>query len=368
MPRVSLRSISDDICSDIEQVLSLIGRQNCVGRGDAVLLKPNLHGGPGYTSPEILEALCRWCFDRGAGQVTIGDGPFWGMTDGTAYFAATGVADVARRTGAKTAFFHSGPYRVHHPGDDAAPEALGISEHLYEADVVISVPVPKTHFHTLVTLALKNLKGCLRPVDKKRLHEGDLNAGLGVACRLVAPLVTVHILDGTTGYEGVGPGNATPFPWGLIAASDDPVALDATVCRLMGIDPAQVRLIAECQRQGVGTAEEIEVAGESIEAHCRRFVLPHEALAESFPGLKILSQNACSVCMQNLFMALGAVKKQGAEPGGLTVLIGPGPTSEADVLIGRCAMKGAEGRPGVPGCPPDVDAICDIIANVKGPL
>jgi len=367
MPLVSLLSASDDLSAAVEQALVLIGMQDCVRPGDAVLLKPNLHGGPGYTSPQMLEALCRWAFDKGAREVTIGDGSFWGMTDGTAYFAETGVTEVARRTGARTAFFHGGKYRVVRPEHDAAPETLGISEHLFEADVIINVPIPKTHFHTLITIALKNLKGCLRPMDKKRLHEMELNAALAVVNKLIAPMVAVHILDGTIGYEGMGPGHATPFDWGIIAASKDPVALDATACRLMMIEPAKVRLIQECVRLGVGTADDVQVVGERIEDHRRRFVLPLEAVAERFPGLTIMSEKACSVCMQNLFQALEMAKSQGVEPGPLTVLIGPGPTGEADVLVGRCAMQSGEGKPGVPGCPPDTAAICDIIANTIRP-
>lgn len=365
MPKIALLATSSDLVDTLDRAFSLIGMQDCVRPGDRVLLKPNLHGGPGYTSPETVEALCRWAFDQGARTVTIGDGGYWGMTDGTEYFAQTGMTGVAERTGARLVFFHSGRYRVLEPGDAAVPGTLGISEHLFETDVIINVPIPKTHFNTLITIALKNLKGCLRPIDKKRLHEMDLNAALGVVNRLVAPMVTVNVLDGTIGYEGMGPGNADPFPWGVIAASTDPVALDATACRLMGIDPGQVRLLQECVRQGVGVADEaeIEVLGDPLGDHQRRFVLPHEALAKAFPGLTIMSEKACSVCMERLFQGLEMLGERRAAVGALTLLIGQGPTSEAELLIGRCACTGTEGARAVPGCPPDAAAICDIVAN-----
>ena len=372
MPQVSLVAVAadplDKLVAGVERALALIGQNDCVRPGDKVLLKPNLHGGPGHTSPETIEALCRWALDHGAGSVAIGDGAYWGMTDGTAYFAKTGMTDVAQRTGARLVFFHGGPYRLHHPHSDAAPETIGVSEHLYEADIVINVPIPKTHFNTLITITLKNLKGCLRPVDKKRFHELDLHAALAVMNTIIAPLVTVNVLDGTIGYEGMGPGNADPFPWGLLAASTDPVALDATACRLMGIDPLQVRVVQECVRLGVGVADEaaIDIVGERLEDHRRRFVLPHEALAQAFPGLRILSDRACSVCMESLFKGLEMARERWAGGEGLTLLIGAGPTSEADVLIGRCACAGETGGRAVPGCPPDPQAICDAIVNGTG--
>lgn len=367
MATVSLVAAFEDIKSGIDRAFSLIGLSECIRSGNRVLLKPNLHGGEGYTSPQVLEALTQWVFDQGASEVTIGDGPFWGMTDGEPYFQRTGLRDVARRTGAKLAFFHSGPYRLIHPGDPALPATLGVSEHLYEADVVISVPIPKTHFNTLISIALKNLKGCLRPVDKKRLHELDLHRAIGLMDSLLAPLVTAHLLDGTIGYEGMGPGNADPFPWGLLAASTDPVALDATACRLMGIDPAQVRLVQEAATRHVGVwrSEEIQVMGESVQDHARRFVLPHEALARAFPGLRINSQRACSVCMESLFTALDVARKKGYPVRPLTALIGPGDALEAELLVGRCACAGSTGSNTVGGCPPDPKGIFDKIVNLS---
>lgn len=369
MPQVSLVSAPheplEDLVAAVDRALALIGQDRCVRTGDKVLLKPNLHGGPGHTSPQTIEALCRWCLDHGAGRVTIGDAGFWGMDDGTAYFESTGMAAVAQRTGAQLAFFHTGEYRLHPMQSEAVPATLGVSEHVYDADVIINVPIPKTHFNTLVTMTLKNMKGCLRPEDKRRFHELDLHKALGVMNTLLAPLVTVHVMDGTIGYEGMGPGNADPFPWGLLAASTDPVALDATVCRLMGLDPRQVRVITECARLGVGVAHEseIEVVGEAMEDHERRFILPHEALAATFPGLRIMSDKACSVCMERLFQGLELAREHWQGANDLTVLIGAGEGSEADVLIGRCACADETSDRAVRGCPPPAEVICEQIVT-----
>jgi uncharacterized protein (DUF362 family) len=354
---------SGGLVAAVEIALATIGLADCVGRGSKVLVKPNLHGGEGHTSPEVMTAVCRWAADRGARRVLLGDGPYWGMRDCRPYFEAAGVYRACAESGAEPVFFHDYPYRLHHPQDPAVPRVLGVSRYLYEVDVVISLPVMKTHFHTGITIALKNLKGCLRPVDKRRLHERELVPALAVVNELVQPLVTVTLCDATIAYEGMGPASATPVPLGLLVASQDPVALDVVCCQLMGLDPARVRLVTATAARGVGVAapEAIEVVGERVADHARRFERPEEALARQFPGLTISGERACSVCSQNLTLALQELQAAGKGPVARHILIGAGPDSEADLLVGDCALRGQPGADGPRGCPPAVEAIRDAL-------
>ena len=51
--------------------------------------------------------------------------------------------------------------------------------------------------------------------------------------------------------EGNGPIQGTPKTAGVMVAGSDPVAVDATCCRIMRIDPSQIgylRLAAEARR------------------------------------------------------------------------------------------------------------------------
>jgi len=367
MASVSLVNASSDLREALQNALMLIGLQNCIKPKDIVLLKPNLHGGPGHTSPQMLEALVQWAWENGAARVIIGDGPFWGLADPRPYFQQIGLFELAARTGAHVMCFHQENYMLLQPQSQALPPTIGIAQAIYDADVVINVPIPKTHFNTLVTLALKNIKGCLRPVDKKRLHEINLPRALAYINKLVAPRITVHILDGTMAYEGLGPSHAVPFSWGLIAASTDPVALDATICRLMGINPDKVRLITESAQLGVGERREenILILGEAHEKYQRRFLLPHEALAQSFPGLRILSDTACSVCLERLFCALEKCAPQAsfgaAKP--LFILLGAHHDARADIRIGRCACRFAKSAQDIAECPPDSEEIYRILSR-----
>jgi uncharacterized protein (DUF362 family) len=84
------------------------------------------------------------------------------------------------------------------------------------------------------------------------------------------------IIDGIVGMEGNGPIQGTPKPAGVLIFGDDPVAVDATACRVMGLTPEKVTYLA---RSGtlLGHLETamIQQIGESVESQRQSFsVLP----------------------------------------------------------------------------------------------
>ena len=61
----------------------------------------------------------------------------------------------------------------------------------------------------------------------------------------------------------------------MIIASADPVALDATACRIAGVDPMTIPTIRLAAEQGLGIADGIEVLGLQLdEAHIDDFLIP----------------------------------------------------------------------------------------------
>jgi uncharacterized protein (DUF362 family) len=55
------------------------------------------------------------------------------------------------------------------------------------------------------------------------------------------------LIDGIIAGEGNGPVKPTTRPAGVLAASTDPVAVDAVIAHVMGFDPARIRLIQGAQ-------------------------------------------------------------------------------------------------------------------------
>ena len=60
----------------------------------------------------------------------------------------------------------------------------------------------------------------------------------------------VAVVDGIVGMAGDGPLFGDPVPHGLLAVGAEPVAVDATCCRLMGSPPLQVDYLLPAEGRG----------------------------------------------------------------------------------------------------------------------
>jgi len=127
---------------------------------------------------------------------------------------------------------------------------------LLDADVFVTMPVLKTHALTYFTGAIKNQWGCVPRYDRIALHYAldrllvELNA-------LLRPRLC--IMDGIIGMEGRGPANGKPRQLDLLLGSRDPVALDATAMRLVGLDPAKCAHVCQAAAAGHGSFEEKDI-------------------------------------------------------------------------------------------------------------
>jgi uncharacterized protein (DUF362 family) len=128
------------------------------------------------------------------------------------------------------------------------------------------MPKIKTHHWAGVTLSLKNLfgvvPGSVYGWPKNVLHwEGIENSIVELAAA-----VPIHyvIADGIEAMEGNGPLHGPAKRLGCLLIADDPVAADATCCRLMSIDPQRVRHLAMASRLGNLDMSRIEQRGELV--------------------------------------------------------------------------------------------------------
>jgi uncharacterized protein (DUF362 family)/Pyruvate/2-oxoacid:ferredoxin oxidoreductase delta subunit len=212
------------------------------------------------------------------GTVLIGDSPAGSVKNVLPTWRKSGLTEVAARTGAHLVPFDGVAWKRMDGAD--GPNDYLIARPVLEADLVINLPKLKTHVLTLYTGAVKNLFGTIPGTRKREIHYRtpgvqDFSRALVDVLALVRPGLT--IMDGVVGQEGSGPGmRGTPRPYGLLAASADPVALDAVMTRAMGYRPGEVLHLAEAgaRRLGASDPDAVQIAGDRRPLDVGRVRLP----------------------------------------------------------------------------------------------
>lgn len=109
----------------------------------------------------------------------------------------------------------------------------------------VSLAKVKTHRITVFSGILKNQFGCLPAISKAQYHT-DLDRVLADINALIRP--SLCILDACPAMEGDGPLHGRDRDLNLIAASDNPVELDAYMLKLTGLDRYKPKFIATCRQ------------------------------------------------------------------------------------------------------------------------
>lgn len=140
---------------------------------------------------------------------------------------------------------------------------------ILRADYVVSMPKMKTHHWAGVTLSLKNMFGIVPGScygwPKNALHWAGLTRSILDINSTVRP--DFAIVDGIVGMEGNGPIQGTAKSCGVLVMGDDPVAVDGTCTRLMGMVPERIDYLSHAGLLlGHLQQEKIRQLGESIES------------------------------------------------------------------------------------------------------
>jgi uncharacterized protein (DUF362 family) len=248
-------------------------------KGKRVVLKPNLveyHRDKVInTHPHVVAAAIELCRHEEAAEVVVAEGP--GHWRNAEYLvAASGLGDVLRHYQVPFVDLnHDEPVKRPNLGRLTGLSHLYLSRTIASADVVISLPKLKTHHWAVATLSLKNLFGTLPGIcygwPKNELHwRGIDNSIVDIALTRTPELA---IVDGIVGMEGDGPLNGTPKQTGLVVIGCDLVAVDATCCRLMQLDPEKVGYLVMGARKKLGLLAEAQIqqVGETVASVAQPF-------------------------------------------------------------------------------------------------
>ncbi len=217
-------------------------------RGKRVLLKPNLveysSAAPINTHPTVIAATADALCGLGAADVVVADGPGH-VRDAMLLLDESGLrSELGSLRNVRFVDLNTDSVRRVRPrGGFTSLNELWLPEAVLSADVVISMPKIKTHHWAGVTLSLKNLfgvvPGSVYGWPKNVLHWEGISRSIAELAATVP--VHLNIADGIEAMEGNGPLHGVARPLGCLVFGDDPVATDATCCRLMEIEPTRVR-------------------------------------------------------------------------------------------------------------------------------
>jgi len=257
-----------------EAVELLGGMRRFVSPGERILLKPNLLSPSPpekaiTTHPAVVEAAIALVREAG-GTPLLGDSP--GAFSLARTLDKTGLRQVAERWGVEILDFDQ--ERGVEVQAEGVFRRIEMARAVQEVDGIINLPKLKTHGQMTLTLAVKNLFGCIPGRKKAQWHlqagvDRDLFAELLLEIYLLLR-PRLHLLDGILAMEGDGPGAGGSPRWlGLIAASEDGLALDLQVTRMLGIPVSSVPVLRVASRRGLQPIHsgEVLLRGEAPESY-----------------------------------------------------------------------------------------------------
>jgi len=241
-------------------------------RGKRVLLKPNMvEYSPDRvinTNPALVAGAAQALLRAGASRVVVAEGP--GHRRDIEYLVtATGLYDALRDVGISFVDLNHDDVRAVKLGSRFTDlTELHLPVEVLSADLVVSMPKLKTHHWTGMTGSMKNffgvVPGAVYGWPKNILHWRGIDNSIVDLVATIRP--GLAIVDGIVGMEGDGPIMGTPRPVGCVVMGTDPVAVDATCARVMGLVPERINFLKLAgEFLGNAHAAAIEQRGERLE-------------------------------------------------------------------------------------------------------
>jgi uncharacterized protein (DUF362 family) len=279
---VRARSYSEDLVS---HMLDGVHQCGLNVRGKRILLKPNLVEFDSTTvintDASIIAAAVELFHRLGASEVKIGEGPghrrdTLDLADDAGYRST-----IPKFESLFTDLNRDDVAAIH--GFAGEPEFY-FAKTVLAADLIVSLAKMKTHHWAGATVSMKNffglVPGSIYGWPKNKLHYIGIPESVVELNRTFRN--TFAIVDGVIGMEGNGPIQGTPKHSGVLVMGSDLVAVDATCCRIMGIDPEKVDYLRMAADMGHVHPERIEQRGETVASVQSNF-----ALIEEFQHLRL---------------------------------------------------------------------------------
>ncbi|MFW9865499.1 MAG: DUF362 domain-containing protein [Candidatus Thorarchaeota archaeon] len=356
---------------------------------EKVFIKPNIvywSPVPDYpkygvvTTSRIIEDTIILLKELGVDDITIGEGivtsdpkDFEVAHDA---FETLGYNRFKERYGIKVINVFERPFEKVDLGDDIV---LNFNADALHSDLIISLPVLKTHSQAKVSLSLKNLKGLIDISSRKKCHtpdsENDLNFYLYHLPKKLPPVIA--IVDGIYTNER-GPGyDGSMRRSNILVASSDMLSVDKVGAKILGYDPADVSYLHYYAQENNRPIDfsDIELVGKSIdsvqELHKYQFEYTEDGsrpIAFDKHGIKGITyrqydNTTCTYCsiITGLIPIAITYAWEGDPWDNVEVIMGkrmsPTPGKKKTILLGQCMVNKHRNNPDInemiplKGCP-----------------
>lgn len=230
------------------------GLSGIVKKGDKVLVKANFTFARtvdqgACNQPQVLARIMQRLSAAGASEVTAFDHT---IDNASLCLDRSGIKDALGNAGFKVmAIGGKGDYTNKSiPGSTLT--STSIATILNDADVLVNVPVVKSHSNTLLTAGMKNLMGVIW--DRQAFHTSDLDACIADLASYIKPSLIIadayRVLK-TGGPGGGRAGDEVIEPHQLIVGRDQ-VAVDSYSATLLGLRGSDIGHIMDAYRLGLG--------------------------------------------------------------------------------------------------------------------
>ena len=259
----------------VYKTLDLLGGlKDVVAEASRVLIKVNFISIKTYetgvtTDPLVVEAIIRKVKEF-SDEIFVVESDA-SMTDADKACKATGMLDVCNSNQVKFINLRKEKDRIKLtiPNSETLKE-ITVPKIVVDSAIINAAKL-KTHNEAGVSLGMKNMFGLLPDKLKFKYHLKGISKVLVDINAVLKSRLTV--IDSFYALEGPGPTSGTPVKMDLIIAGKDPVATDATGCRVMGINPEEIYHIKRAYEKGFGEIDEarIKIVGNKLKEVTRKF-------------------------------------------------------------------------------------------------
>ncbi len=239
---------------------ALGGMKRFVKSGAKVVIKPNMSFASGpqagtNTHPAVVSEVAKMCAEAGASRISVLDNVLQHPQDCLYYSKIPEHCQGIPNTNVSVVK-EQRLFREVNVDKGVLIKSMGVASEALDADVLIAVPVGKTHLGAGLSLSMKGMMGLVFDNSRRTFHTNGLHESIVDMVTVLKPHLVV--IDGTrilASGGATGPGEIIPL--NVIVASTDMVAADAQMVALgtwygKKLQPRDVKYINIAAERGLG--------------------------------------------------------------------------------------------------------------------